>query len=92
MIENEMLIYQEFNVFYCASENATDIAIEALAVIYDIIPLYPGLTSISLPAEDFHGVAPSVLWDSEYSNNVGRLFSLAGQNPSQAGSVASDND
>ena len=40
MIKNGMLIYilQEFNVFYYASENATDIAIEALAVIYNIIP------------------------------------------------------
>jgi hypothetical protein len=48
--------------YTCASENAT--AIGALAVIYDITPLYPGMTSISLSAEDFNGLSANVLWNS----------------------------
>ncbi|KAL2285925.1 hypothetical protein FJTKL_07417 [Diaporthe vaccinii] len=50
--------------YTCASENATPLAIGALAVIYDITPLYPGFTSISLSAEDFTGLSANLLWNS----------------------------
>jgi hypothetical protein len=53
-----------------ASENATAIAIGALAVIYDITPLYPSPSSISLSAETFNGFSANVLWNSEIPLNL----------------------
>ncbi|KAJ0100690.1 hypothetical protein J7T55_011013 [Diaporthe amygdali] len=56
--------------YTCASENATATAIGALAVLYDITSLYPGVTSTSLSADDFDGLSANVLWNSEIPLNL----------------------
>ncbi|KAH8742527.1 hypothetical protein F5883DRAFT_669299 [Diaporthe sp. PMI_573] len=62
--------------YTCASENATAIPIGALAVLYDITPLYPGISSISLSAEDFNAAQGpgSPLPESHYQADAANPF------------------
>ncbi|KAH8750328.1 hypothetical protein F5883DRAFT_577907 [Diaporthe sp. PMI_573] len=64
--------------YTCASENATAIPIGALAVLYDITPVYPGISSISLSAEDFNDLSANVLWKTAIPLN---LIDAAAQGP-----------
>ncbi|KUI58527.1 hypothetical protein VP1G_05845 [Cytospora mali] len=56
--------------YTCASTDATAVNIGALAVLYDITPLYPGTSTTGLSSYEFNDLSSTVLWDQDIPLNL----------------------
>ncbi|ROV95737.1 hypothetical protein VMCG_07644 [Cytospora schulzeri] len=56
--------------YTCASTTATAVNIGALAVLYDITPLYPGTPTTGLSTYEFNSLSSTVLWSQDIPLNL----------------------
>lgn len=56
--------------YTCASSDATAVNIGALAVLYDITPLYPGTPTTGLSQDAFESLSSTVLWSQAIPLNL----------------------
>lgn len=56
--------------YTCATANATPVATGALAVLYDVTPLYPGTPNTGLTADVFNKLSSTVLWEQAIPLNL----------------------
>lgn len=65
--------------YTCASANATAVNVGALAVLYDVTPLYPGTTGTGLDSALFANISSAVLYNQAIPLN---LINPSAANPS----------
>lgn len=56
--------------YTCASTDATAVNVGALAVLYDITPLYPGTPNTGLSSYSFNALSSTVLWSQDIPLNL----------------------
>lgn len=64
--------------YTCASSDASAVATGALAVLYDITPLYPGTPTTGLSADAFDALSSTVLWGQAIPLNLADPSAAAG--------------
>lgn len=73
--------------YTCANANATAASAGALAVLWDVTPLYPGTEGTGLTTDAFDGLTSTVLWDHAIPLNL-QDPGAAGPPPADAGRTA----
>lgn len=56
--------------YTCANTSATAVNVGALAVLYDVTPLYPGTADTGLSADAFDNLTSTLLWDHAIPLNL----------------------
>lgn len=56
--------------YTCASDNASAVAVGALAVLWDVTPLYPGTSGTGMSTDAFDNLTSTVLWDHSIPLNL----------------------
>lgn len=56
--------------YTCINSTATPAAIGALAVLYDIMPLYPGTPGVNITQAGFDAISTTVLWSQSLPLNL----------------------
>lgn len=56
--------------YTCADTNSTAVNVGALAVLWDVTPLYPGTDGSGLTTDEFSNLTSTVLWDHEIPLNL----------------------